>query len=290
MNDENILNRTFNDSNGDMQKKSLKLRDYSSERKELKLNKIAYKTNGSFNGSHDCMQQFKDNLDQSFEAFETSFTTKKPVLKKSISQDHLNNMSDSKKENNYTNYKRDFNKSNQATLDRRNMSYSNQNYKNNNNLNKSNNKETSSHQLFEPRHNYQSESCNREDEYLDNQIHNIKSSIKNPNLKQIEHASMLRKYATDTSTSHDIKNKKSKSILIESHSTTGKSLSTCSVGKHSNSLDNTNLNTCNNSKKLSQESEHNNHYQDNKEIQENKFNYDQSNLIGVHDASYLNRM
>lgn len=74
------------------------------------------------------MQQFKDNLDQSFEAFETSFSnTTKPTLKKSISTGNLNcNKRDYKGD---TNYIRDFKDKSSNALTRHsmcNMSCSNQ--------------------------------------------------------------------------------------------------------------------------------------------------------------------
>lgn len=70
-----------------------------------------------------------------------------------------------------------------------NMSYKNQKYTNhdNNYINDA----SQSNQLFEPRHNFQSQSVKNDENEI--QIQHIKSNIKNPNLKQIENTSMLRK-------------------------------------------------------------------------------------------------
>lgn len=87
-----------------------------------------------------------------------------------------------------------------------------------------------------------------------------------------------------------MKDKKSKSILVESHSSENKTQSTCSISKHTSSKTNTNLNTLTNSKKVSQESQFNTQSISPFE-NENKFNYDKPSTVKrSQDSQYLNRM
>jgi len=87
-----------------------------------------------------------------------------------------------------------------------------------------------------------------------------------------------------------MKDKKSKSILVESHSSENKTQSTCSISKHTSSKTNTNLNTLTNSKKVSQESQFNTQSISPFE-NENKFNYAKPLLLKrSQDIEYLNRM
>jgi len=87
-------------------------------------------------------------------------------------------------------------------------------------------------------------------------------------------------------TNNVTKNKKSNSILVESHSNIP-TQSTCSISKHTSSQSNYNIN---NSKKVSQESSQFNTIS-NTYDNENKFNYDNSlNGNRIQDTQYLNRM
>lgn len=137
------------------------------------------------------MQHYKDNLDQSFEAFETSFSINKPVLKKSISTGSLNNnhrIINNNVDSNYLKSLKD--KPTHPNLTRHsmcNMSYNSHKNTNQNNIKEDN--ASQSHQLFEPRHNYQIES-NHQDM---NEVNNSAKSRMNPNLKLGGCTSMLRK-------------------------------------------------------------------------------------------------
>jgi len=88
-----------------------------------------------------------------------------------------------------------------------------------------------------------------------------------------------------------MKDKKSNSILVESQQSVP-TQSTCSISRHTSSQTNTNLNTINNSKKVSYESQFNTQSINKTFENENKFNYDKklSPVKRSQDNQYLNRM